>query len=211
MHYEYESDDSHNIGSGKRFKVDHGDQFEHRRSHSSDPRVKSPGHPRKRRNFIPPIPHKSFTNPSGTSQNSPRGHSPPLAQNIQPPRRNRMGDDMKLLVFKATGLEHPEQDWFLCDVVWSVKQVVDDAIKMAQLTTTFRDRALNWFMKYSNGQVRTLPEVKVAMIAKFKKPKSESQCITELKEIKQKPNESVWEFDQKFKTLLSQVIFDIDA
>ena len=89
--------------------------------------------------------------------------------------------------------------------------MVDDAIKMAQLTTTFGDRALNWFMKYSNGQVRTLPEVKVSMITEFKKPKSESQCITELKEIKQKPNESMWEFDQKFKTLLSQVSFDIDA
>ena len=49
------------------------------------------------------------------------------------------------------------------------------------------------------------------MIAKFKKPKLESQCIIELKDIKQKPNESVWEFDQKFKTLLSQVSFDIDA
>ena len=67
--------------------------------------------------------------------------------------------------------------------MWSVKQVIDDDIKMAQLTTTFRDRALNWFMKYSNGQVRTLPQVKVALIAKFKKPKSESQCITKLKEI----------------------------
>ena len=49
------------------------------------------------------------------------------------------------------------------------------------------------------------------MITKFKKLKSESQCITELKEIKQKPTESVWEFDQKFKNLLSQVSFDIDA
>ena len=102
MHYEYESDDSHNLRSGKRFKVDHRDQFEHRRSHNSEPRVKSPGRLRKRRNFIPPTPQKYFANPLGTSQNSPRGHSPPPAQNIQPPRRNRMGDDMKLPVFKGT-------------------------------------------------------------------------------------------------------------
>jgi hypothetical protein len=139
------------------------------------------------------------------------GTTPPPTQNTQPPRRNRMGDDIKLPVFKRTRLEDLEHHWFLCDVVWSVKQVVDDAIKMDQLTTTFRERALNWFMKYSNGQVRTLPEVKDAMIVELKKPKSESECITELKEIKQKPNESVWEFDQKFKTLLSQVSFDIDA
>ena len=49
------------------------------------------------------------------------------------------------------------------------------------------------------------------LIIEFKKPKSESQCITELKEIKQKPTKSVWEFDQKFKILLNQVSFDIDV
>lgn len=43
----------------------------------------------------------------------------------------------------------------------------------------------------------------------FKKSKSQSQCITELKEIKQKPTEFVWEFDQGFKVLLDQVSFDI--
>ena len=49
------------------------------------------------------------------------------------------------------------------------------------------------------------------LIAEFKKANSQSQCITELKEIKQKPTESVWEFDQNFKTLLDHLIFDIDA
>ena len=75
----------------------------------------------------------------------------------------------------------------------------------------FGGRALNWFMKYSNGKNRTLVQVRVALIGEFKKPKLESQCITELKELKQKPIESVWEFDQKFKTLLDQVSFDIIA
>ena len=176
MHYEYESDDSHNLISGKRYKVDHGDQFEHRRSHSSEPRVKSPHKPRKKSSFIPCTSQKYFVNPPVASQN------PPPVQNTQPPRRNMMGDDMKLPVFKGSGLEYPEQHWFLCDAMWCVKQVIDDDIKMAQLTTTFRDRTLNWFMKYSNGQVLTLPEVKAAMNAEFKKPKSESQCITELKQ-----------------------------
>ena len=64
-------------------------------------------------------------------------------------------------------------------------------------------------MKYIDGQVRTLAQVKVALIAEFKNPKSESQCITELKEIKRKSTETVWEFDQKFKTLLDQVSFAI--
>ena len=55
---------------------------------------------------------------------------------------------------------------------------------MEQLTTMFKDRALNRFMKYSNKQARTLAQVRNALISEFKKSKSESQCIIELKEIK---------------------------
>ena len=61
--------------------------------------------------------------------------------------------------------------------------------------TMFRDRVLNWFMKYFNEQARTLTQVRNALINEFKKPKSEYQCITELKEIKKKLIETVWEFD----------------
>lgn len=66
-------------------------------------------------------------------------------------------------------------------------------------------------MKYSSGQVRSLVHVRATLIHEFKKPKSESQCITELKEIKQKPTKIVWEFDHKFKTVIYQVSFDITS
>ena len=95
-----------------------------------------------------------------------------------------MVDDIKLPIFRGTRLEDPYQHWSLCKVVWSIKQVINNDIKMAQLTTTFRDRALNWFMNYTDRKARTLVEVKVELIAEFKKPKSESHCITEMKEIK---------------------------
>ena len=71
------------------------------------------------------------------------GQGHPSPQQPIAPRRNRMGDDLKLLVFKGTRLEDPKQHWFLCEDVWNVKQVIDDDIKMEQLTTTFRNRALN--------------------------------------------------------------------
>jgi hypothetical protein len=45
--------------------------------------------------------------------------------------------------------------------------------------------------------------------AEFNKPKSESQCITDLKEIKQKVIEPIWEFDQRFKTLRGHLSFHI--
>lgn len=47
------------------------------------------------------------------------------------------------------------------------------------------------------------------LVKEFKKLKFESQCITKLKEIKQKPTETVWEFDQRCKILLDQVSFEI--
>jgi hypothetical protein len=91
----------------------------------------------------------------------------------------------------------------LCEVVWNIKSITDEAIKRTQFNTTLRDRALSWYMKLVQGlaQPKPLNEIKNALIADFKKPKSESQCITELKEIKQKVAEPVWEFDQRFKTL----------
>ena len=54
-----------------------------------------------------------------------------------------------------------------------------------------------------------MANIKAALIREFKKPKSESQCITELKEIQQWRGESMWDFDQRFKVLLNQVSFTI--
>lgn len=59
------------------------------------------------------------------------------------------------------------------------------------------------------GGVRTLDEIKNALILEFRKPKSESQCITELNEIKQGANESVCNFDQRFKSLMDKLTFQI--
>jgi hypothetical protein len=98
-----------------------------------------------------------------------------------------MADEMRLPTFRGDGSEDPDQHWFLCEVVWSIKNVTDEAVKRAQFSTTLRDRALSWYMKLVQGiaQPKPLNEIKNALVAEFKKPKSESQCITELKEIKQ--------------------------
>ena len=101
------------------------------------------------------------------------------------------------------------QIWFLCEAVWNAKKITDPNVRAAQLITSFRDRALTWFMKFSSTQSPTLGEIKAAIIKEFKKPKSESQSITELKEIQQRRGESVWDFDQRFKVLLDQVSFTI--
>ena len=49
------------------------------------------------------------------------------------------------------------------------------------------------------------------MILEFKKPQSDSQCITDIKEIKQALAKIVWDFDQWFKTLMAKVSFQMSG
>ena len=59
------------------------------------------------------------------------------------------GNNTNLLIFNGNGLEDLEQHWFLCEVLWTVRQVQDEAIKKVQMITTPRGRALDWYMKFS--------------------------------------------------------------
>jgi hypothetical protein len=76
---------------------------------------------------------------------------------------------------------------------------------LAQLAITLRDRALDWYMSLDvnspPGTTRTLAEVRRLLINEFQKPNSEDQYMNEMIEIRQKPGESVWEIDQRFKRL----------
>jgi hypothetical protein len=94
-----------------------------------------------------------------------------------------MVDEMRLPTFRGDGSEDLDQHWFICEVVWSIKNVIDEAVKRAQFSVTLRDHALSWYMKLFQGiaQPKPLNEIKNALVEEFKKPKSESQCITELK------------------------------
>ena len=87
-----------------------------------------------------------------------------------------MGDDIELPIFQGTGAEDPDQHFFLCEAVWNIKQVDNDDIKRAQLSTTFKERALTWFMKFSAStqQPKTIQEIKNELKKEFKKPKSKS-------------------------------------
>jgi hypothetical protein len=40
-----------------------------------------------------------------------------------------MADEMRLPTFKGDGYEDLYQHWFLCEVVWSIKNVTDEAVK----------------------------------------------------------------------------------
>ena len=76
---------------------------------------------------------------------------------------------------------------------------------------TLRGRAMYWSMKLFSMLVgtlqKTLEDIRWATISEFRNPQSKSQCITKIKEIKQAPAETVWDFDQWFKTLMAKVSF----
>ena len=157
MSQEFESDfdDIGRTRSGKKYKVAFsspvfGDSSDNIRqpSHSTveEPEGGIPYHP-----YTPQTQTGTQRNPVGTPSSSsqtvptigtspsptPLSGSNPVNQN--PLQRNRMGDDMKLPTFKGTGVEDPEQHWFLCEAMWTIKQIHDDNIKLVQLVTTLRE------------------------------------------------------------------------
>lgn len=74
------------------------------------------------------------------------------------------------------GSEHLKQHLFVCEIVWATKNIQDEAVKIAQLVTTFRGHVLVWYMKLHSitptEQPRTLAGIKKALLKEFKKPKS---------------------------------------
>ena len=124
-----------------------------------------------------------------------------------------VGNEMKLPIFHGNDIEDLEQYWFLCEVIWTARQTVDDDVKKSQLATTLKGRALEWFMRFmqvpQGGTTETLDEIQTGLFKEFKKLKFEAQYITKLKEIKQFPNETIWDFDQRFKTLMARVSFQM--
>jgi hypothetical protein len=119
---------------------------------------------------------------------------------VQTQLRNQgksMEDEMRLPIFIGDGSEDPDQHWFLCEAVWSIKKVTHEVVKRSQFSTTLRDHVLSWYMKFvtTSRQPRALNEINTALSAEFKKPNLDSQCITKLKEIKRKVTEPIWKFN----------------
>ena len=123
------------------------------------------------------------------------------------------GEDIGLPTFNGNGVEDLEQHWFLCEVVWMVRQVHNTDIRKVQMIMTLRGCALEWFMKFSivpaGNPEKTLDGIRLMMICEFIKTKYESQCIIKIKEIKHLLTKSVWDFDQRFKNLMAKVSFQM--
>ena len=76
--------------------------------------------------------------------------------------------------------------WFVTRSVWTTQNVASDAVKQAQLSLAFEGRALDWYMGYiDQHENETIEEINNALKQQFKKPKSYSQIVNDLKDFKQ--------------------------
>jgi hypothetical protein len=56
---------------------------------------------------------------------------------------------------------------------------------------------------------RTVEDIKKALINEFQRTKSEDLFMNEMIEVRQKPRGSIWDIDQKFKTLKGKLKYPI--
>jgi hypothetical protein len=94
---------------------------------------------------------------------------------------------------------------FICEKIWEEKHITNEDTKLAQLTITLRDRAMDCYMilamNNSPRKTRTIADIKKLLINEFQKPISEDQYMNEMIEIRKKLGESIWEINQRFKKL----------
>jgi hypothetical protein len=110
---------------------------------------------------------------------------------------------IRLPKFKGEASKDPEKHLFICENMWEEKQITYKDTKLTQLSITLRDWALDWYMSLDANSLprttRTIIHIKKLLINEFHKPSSEDQYMNEMIQIRQKPEESVWEIDQRFK------------
>jgi hypothetical protein len=105
--------------------------------------------------IIPPVVSTTLSNQNSQSHQSPQSTITSSSTYTQTGNLGNLGismaDEMRLPIFRGDGSEDPDQHWFLCEAVWNIKNVIDEAVKRTQFSTTLRDRALRWYMKLVQG------------------------------------------------------------
>jgi hypothetical protein len=98
---------------------------------------------------------------------------------------------------------------FIYENFWEEKQITDEDNKLAELAITLIDRTLYWYMSLATnslpGTTRMIGDMKKLLINQFQKSSSEDQYMNEIIEIRQKPEESIWEIEKVFKQLKGKI------
>ena len=112
--------------------------------------------------------------------------------------------------FSGRGNDDVEQHWYLCEAIWRARQT-PDAGKLIEFQTTLRERALRWFIKWSEAHSNpAIADVKQDFFREFKLPQIDQQVLSELWEIKQREGETAWELMSRFKDAIGKLSYPID-
>jgi len=99
--------------------------------------------------IIPPVVLATLRNQSNQSHQRTQSNVTRNPPHIQSGNLGiSMANEMRLPNFRGDGSEGPVQHQFLCEAVWSIKNIIDEVVKRVQFSTTLRDSALSWFMKF---------------------------------------------------------------
>jgi len=78
---------------------------------------------------------------------------------------------LTLPMFHGMGKDDAKQHWFTFEAIRSMKRIMNEALNIAQLETTFRDISMRWYMKYKVttlvGQTRSPIEIKRDLLRGF--------------------------------------------
>jgi hypothetical protein len=120
-------------------------------------------------------------------------------------RMARHDPTIRLPKFQGEVAEYTEKHLFIYAKIWEEKHITDEDTKIAQLSITPRDYALDWYMSLdansAPGTIRTLTKIKKLLVNEIQKSSSKNRYMNEIIKIRQKPRESVWDIDQIFKRL----------
>ena len=77
-----------------------------------------------------------------------------------------------------------EQHWYLCEDIWRDRQT-PEVVKLIEFQTTLRERALCWFIKWSEAHPNpAIDDVKREFVKEFKLPQTYQKGLSEMWEIK---------------------------
>jgi len=85
-------------------------------------------------------------NSGSSTENQSQSKSPSVS--TTPNKMAGVNHTLIIPEFQGTGSEDPKLKLFICNTIWTSKNVQDEATKIVQLAMTFKGRALLWYMKF---------------------------------------------------------------
>ncbi|KAH9292531.1 hypothetical protein KI387_042279, partial [Taxus chinensis] len=129
---------------------------------------------------------------------------------LHPHQSHQVYYEMSLHLPEYRGIEDVTEHVHKCELLWCTKGITTSDRKASQFATTLQGHTHSWYRKYDPHQTAVdYNALHSAFLAKFHIPEFEQKSINTLKDIKQGLSKSVREYDTRFKTLLSNLSYDI--